>query len=241
MQVANAVGRVQGAGLELACRQWRAGAGGLPIVLLHGITGSSRDWAEVAARLDGRRVIAFDARGHGDSDWAADEDYTVDAHFADVTTALAELRIERCVLVGFSMGAGTAIVTAACAPELVAAVVVVDGYPYPEQSGGSARIARWVAGQTEATTFDPAIARRFNDLLAAGVSTRADLAPLWRVIECPALVVRGENSLVLPLETARRMVADLPHARLVTVEGAAHAIPLVRPAELAEAILSIRA
>ena len=233
--------RARGAGLELAFREWNADAHGLPVVLLHGITGSSRDWGEVAKRLDGCRVIAFDARGHGASEWAADEDYTVDAHFADVATALGELGVERCVLVGFSMGGGTAIVTAACSPELVAAVVVVDAYPYAEQSSGSARIARWVGGQTNATTFDPAIARRFNELLAAGVSTRADLAPLWRAVECPALVVRGENSSVLPAGTAVRMLQDLPHARLLTVEGVAHAIPLVRPADLAAAILSLPA
>jgi pimeloyl-ACP methyl ester carboxylesterase len=183
--------------------------------------------------LSSRRVLAFDARGHGASGWASDEDYSVDAHFADLVTALGELGIERCVLAGFSMGGGTAVMMAACAPELVAALAVVDAYPYAEQSSGSARIARWVSGQTDATTFDPAIARKFQDLLAAGVSTRADLGPLWRAVECPALVVRGERSPVLPADTAEQMLEDLPHARLVMVEGVAHAIPLVRPAELA--------
>jgi pimeloyl-ACP methyl ester carboxylesterase len=178
-------------------------------------------------------VVAFDARGHGASDWAADEAYAVDAHFADLATALDALRIERCVLCGFSMGGGTVMVTAACRPDLVAGVVVVDAYPYPAQSPGSARIARWVAGQQDGTRFDPAIARKFDDLLAAGVSTRADLASMWRTIECPTLVVRGEHSPVLPAETAAQMLTDLPQARLETVESVAHAIPLVKPEELA--------
>ena len=233
--------RIRGAALELSYREWNAESPGTPIVLLHGITGSSRDWKTVAAKLGGRRVLAFDARGHGQSDWAADEDYSVDAHFADLVCALDALNVPRCVLVGFSMGGGTAIVSGACAPERVAALVVVDAYPYAEQSSGSARIARWVSGQTDATTFDPAIARKFNDLLAAGVSTRADLGSLWRAVECPTLVVRGENSPVLPVETAARMLDDLPHARLATVEGVAHAIPVVRPVELAAAILSLPA
>ena len=225
--------RTRGAGLELAWREWGPGTGGPPLVLLHGIGGSSADWHATASHLRARRVIAFDARGHGRSDWASDEAYAVDAHFADVSTALDALEIERCLLAGFSMGGATAIMTAACLPERIAALAVVDAYPYPAQSAGSARIARWVATQRDGTKFDPAIARRFDELLSAGVSTRADLTSLWQAVECPALVVRGAESAVLPAATAARMLADLPHGRLATIDGVSHAIPHLRPRELA--------
>ncbi len=234
-------GRVPGAGLELAWRQWSADAPGLPIVALHGITGSSADWHRTAAHLD-RRVIAFDARGHGGSAWDPDEDYSVDAHFADLRTALDHLGIERCVLAGFSMGGTVAILTSACVPERIAGLAVIDSYPYPAQSPGSSRIARWVGTKAHVSRqFDPAIARHFRELLEAGISTRADLTSMWAAISCPTLIVRGEQSAVLPEPTASAMLRDLPHARLETVAGIGHGIPHERPAALAAILAAFAA
>ncbi len=226
--------RVRGAGLELAWREWNPGAAGLPIVLLHGITGSSRDWHQTASHISGRRLIAFDARGHGESDWDPGEAYAVDMHFADLAVALEALEIERCVLAGFSMGGGVAIMTAAALPDRIAAVAVIDAYPHPTQTTGSSGIASWVAGVEHGSRwFDPAISRHFRDLLAAGIATRADLRGLWEAITCEAVVVRGSESNVLPAEVAAEMLASLPQARLHTVEGVGHPIPSRRPAELA--------
>jgi pimeloyl-ACP methyl ester carboxylesterase len=127
--------------------------------------------------------------------------------------------------------------TAAGLPERVAALVVVDAYPYPRQSPGSESIARWVADRAQFTRhFDPAIARRFSELLAAGVSTRADLQSMWQAVTCPALVVRGSESEVLPESTARAMLADQPRARLETIPGVGHGIPHSHPAPLAAAL-----
>lgn len=227
--------RIPGAGLELAARTWNLDGPGLPIVALHGITNSGAQWTATADALaSGRRFIALDARGHGESDWDPGEAYAVDQHFADVATVLEALGIERCVLAGFSMGGGVAILAAACLPERVAGVAVVDAYPHPEQSPGSAGIARWVAERAHLTRrFDPAIARRFRELLDEGVATRADLRPLWAAVECPALVVRGAQSNVLLAETAEDMLRTLPHARLRTLSGVGHAIPEERPGDLA--------
>lgn len=233
------VSRIYGAGLELAVREWHAGArGGLPIVALHGITNSGAQWQATAEALPSpRRFVAIDARGHGESDWDPGEAYAVDAHFADVATALGALGIERCVLAGFSMGGGVAILSAACLPERVAGVAVVDAYPHPEQSPGSAGIARWVAERAHLTRrFDPAIARRFQELLAEGFATRADLRAMWQSIACPVLVVRGGESTVLPAETADDMLRLQPSARLETIEGVGHEILARKPRELAAAL-----
>lgn len=229
--------RVPGAGLTLAWREWNGQAPGPPLVLLHGITGSSADWRHVAVHLAGYRLIAFDARGHGESDWDPEENYAVDMHFADVATALDALAIDECTLAGFSMGGGVAILAAAAMPERVKALAVIDAYPYPSQTPGSARIARRVSTTPPGSGFDPAISRHFHELLEAGFATRADLGPMWREVACPTVIVRGAESAVLPEDTAAAMVADLPHARLVTIPGVGHGIPYAKPAELA-AILS---
>src|SRR5262245_46435680 len=137
----------------LAYREWNATAPGEPIVLLHGITGSSRDWGKVVAHLDGRRVIAFDARGHGESDWDPGEAYAGDHPFAGVVAALEGRGIERCELVGYSMGGGVTILIAAARPELVSRAVVVDTYPDPQMTPGSRRIAGWVANYAGSGTW----------------------------------------------------------------------------------------
>jgi pimeloyl-ACP methyl ester carboxylesterase len=57
----------------------------------------------------------------------------------------------------------------------------------------------------------------------------ADLWPQWRAIACPTLLVRGAESDVLSEETAKRMVDELPAARLVVVPGAGHTVPGDQP------------
>src|SRR5215207_3624151 len=95
--------------LRLACRVWPGPADATPLVFLHGLTGSGADWARIAPRLARRRTIyAWDARGHGASDWAPDAAYAGDAHFADVAGALDALGLDRCALAGFSMGGSVA-------------------------------------------------------------------------------------------------------------------------------------
>jgi pimeloyl-ACP methyl ester carboxylesterase len=235
-------GRVPGAGVELAYREWPgADPAALPLVLLHGLTGWSADWEPVVARLpDGRRIVALDARGHGASGWAADEAYAGDAHFADVATALDALAIERCIVAGYSMGGSVAILVAGALPERVAGVVVVDSYPAPEMTPGSRAIAEAIArawpGWDGAGRFDPAIARQFADQIAAGDPRRLDLWPLWEAIRSPVLLVRGELSTVLTAPLAAEMLVRQPAARLATVPGIGHAIPFAAPGVLARHI-----
>lgn len=242
------IARVPGNGLMLAYREWGAAANGaLPVVLLHGLTGSGSGWAPVAAQLAaaGRRVIALDARGHGDSDWAADAAYAGDAHFADVATALGALGIERCLLAGYSMGGGVAMLTAGALPERVAALVVVDTYPAPEMTSGSRQIAEWVAALATPRpgaprlAFDPAIARRMAEDLATGTAQRLDLWPFWETLCQPVLLVRGALSTVLPAALAAEMLARQPAARLETIPDTGHQIPFARPAALAALMLSL--
>lgn len=213
-------------------------------MLLHGIGGLGIDWAPVSERLAARRrVFAPDARGHGDSAWSAEEAYHTDAHFSDVARLLDELAIDRCVLVGYSMGGGVAILTAAALPERVAGLVVVDAYPAPEMTEGSKEIARHVAGYAGGPPllpdgrprFDPAIARHMANDLDAG-RPRMDLWTMWAAIACPVLLVRGEQSTVLPKELADEMLRRQPGASIETIAGVGHQVLFRGPQQLATAI-----
>jgi pimeloyl-ACP methyl ester carboxylesterase len=100
-----------------------------PMVLLHGMGEGAGSWEPVMAELAelGHRVIALDARGHGDSDRPGD--YSYDVLRDDVLEVLNALRIERCVLIGHSMGATTAGLLAVAAPHRVGALVLEDAVP----------------------------------------------------------------------------------------------------------------
>jgi pimeloyl-ACP methyl ester carboxylesterase len=234
-------GRVRGRDLSLRYVSWGDASGdhadAEPLILLHGIGGAVEGWRSLAAALAPRRpIVALQARGHGDSDWARDADYSTDAHFADLVSALADLGIARCSLLGFSMGGGVAMVAAAARSELVSRCVVVDAYPAPEMTQGSHGIARAIAGLRPSRwrpRIDPAIPEAFRRDLEAGVTARLDLWPFWEALDCPTLLVRGEASTVLPAPLAAEMTARQPRASLVEVEGAGHGIPFTHPEALA--------
>jgi pimeloyl-ACP methyl ester carboxylesterase len=100
---------------------------GQPIVLLHGLASSSRIWHMVASILaPGFRVLAFDQRGHGLSGKPS-SGYDFPTVARDLHAFLAELRVDRPVIVGHSWGAHVALEYAATYPERVAGIVLVDG------------------------------------------------------------------------------------------------------------------
>jgi len=109
--------------VTLAVTEWGAGA---PVVAIHGITASSLAWGEVAAALPDRRLIAPDLRGRGRSNHLPGP-YGMPRHARDIIDTLDALAVERAPLVGHSMGAFVALVTAHLFPDRVSALLLVDG------------------------------------------------------------------------------------------------------------------
>src|ERR1700749_4449273 len=107
----------------------RAGGEGTPIVLCHGLT-ASRRYVVHGSRVLGRaghRVVAYDARGHGESDAApADQSYGYPELIADLGRVVEEeVGSERFLLGGHSMGAHTAVGYALAHPERLSGLVVI--------------------------------------------------------------------------------------------------------------------
>lgn len=102
---------------------------GPPVALLHGMMGRSDAWrmeGYVEGLRGGHRVILVDARGHGRSGRPTDPaEYGLHCHAADVLAVLDDLALPSAAMCGWSMGAGTALRLAACAPERVAAVAAL--------------------------------------------------------------------------------------------------------------------
>src|SRR3954447_8750863 len=110
--------------MSLTLTGFEAGEGP-PLVVLHGLFGSARNWNTVARRLGAaRRVHALDLRNHGGSPWSDAMGY---ADMADDVRAYIEERgIGPVALLGHSMGGKAAMVLALNHPELVERLIVAD-------------------------------------------------------------------------------------------------------------------
>ncbi|XP_029956723.1 sn-1-specific diacylglycerol lipase ABHD11 [Salarias fasciatus] len=101
-----------------------------PLVFLHGLFGSKSNFHSIAKSLvqrTGRKVLTVDARNHGNSPHSPALTYEDMSN--DLMHLLAQLHIEKCVLIGHSMGGKTAMTTALTQPGLVERLVVVDISP----------------------------------------------------------------------------------------------------------------
>jgi esterase len=153
------------AAVELAAAEQGSGP---PLLILHGLFGSGRNWSSPAQRLGtAHRVFALDARNHGASPWADSMTY------ADMTEDVAAFQaargLGRAAVIGHSMGGKTAMLMALNQADAVERLVVVDVAPvtYPPELAAYVRAMRAV------------------DL--AGVARRADVdAPLAGAITSPA-------------------------------------------------------
>lgn len=98
---------------------------GPPLALFHGVTRRWQSFLPVIPMLATRwQILAWDARGHGMSDRAAD--YHVAAYVSDACEFVRATFEEPGVIYGHSLGAMVALATAAAVPELVTAVVLED-------------------------------------------------------------------------------------------------------------------
>ncbi|XP_004550252.2 sn-1-specific diacylglycerol lipase ABHD11 [Maylandia zebra] len=101
-----------------------------PLVFLHGLFGSKSNFHSIAKSLvqrTGRKVLTVDARNHGNS--PHNPVLTYEAMANDLNHLLAQLHIDKCILIGHSMGGKTAMTTALTQPALVERLVVVDISP----------------------------------------------------------------------------------------------------------------
>ena len=136
-------------GTPVPMHKW-AGAGGLQIagdswgepgrqlvVLQHGGGQTRHAWKGAGETLGraGYHVIAFDARGHGDSAWAAPDDYGSDFMVEDLCCVIAAAGAHRPILVGASMGGGVSLLAVGEGKVDAAALVLVDTAPRTEPEG----------------------------------------------------------------------------------------------------------
>jgi pimeloyl-ACP methyl ester carboxylesterase len=149
-------------GLEFHYLDWD-NDGARPILFLHGARLSAHTWDVVCLTLRDRyHSIALDARGHGDSAWSPDGTYPSDAHVSDVESLVDQLGLNDFVLVGHSMGGGTALAYATRHVDKLKALVIVDTGPAERAPGprpGLERMHNFVNGPSEFETLEEVVDR----------------------------------------------------------------------------------
>jgi len=179
--------RLKGDGLELVGEAYGDPAAP-PVLFFHG-GGQSRSAWRGSARIVGTAGyygVTFDLRGHGESDWAADGDYLLDAFGRDVEALLGQF--DRPVtLVGASRGGQAALVGGSRRPDRVRLIMLADVAPLMRDDGVDGIRAFFAEGKAGFATLDQAadsLARhldqpRIGDATRLARSMRRDAAGRW--------------------------------------------------------------
>jgi pimeloyl-ACP methyl ester carboxylesterase len=209
-----------------------------PILLIHGFASNhcmnwvGPRWVETLTGA-GRRVIAFDNRGHGQSEKLyAPADYHLDLMTRDAANLLAHLSVERADVMGYSMGARIASFLALAEPRLVRSLVLGGlGDRLVRDGGLPEAIAEALEAPSLDSLTDPT-QRLFRGFAEQTKSDRAALAACVRGshrsltleeaarINQPTLVAVGERD-TLAGDPAK-LVALLPRAEALMIPGRDH-------------------
>ena len=157
-------------GLSLYARDYAAAAGPakLPVIAIHGLTRNSADFGAIAPLIaqSGRRVLAVDVRGRGQSDRAPDPmTYQPQTYAHDILALMDQAGIARAVFLGTSMGGLITMALAAIRSKVVAAAILNDIGPEVAKEG-LARIAAYSGRQVETPGWAEAAAyvRSINEV-----------------------------------------------------------------------------
>jgi pimeloyl-ACP methyl ester carboxylesterase len=136
-------------GLKIAGDTWGDPNGPL-VVLQHGGGQTRHAWKGAGETLGnaGYHAVAFDARGHGDSEWAPADEYGQDYMVKDLICVVEALGRERPILVGASMGGGVSLIAVGESHLAASALVLVDMAPRMEPEGRR-RIQEFMAQKPE--------------------------------------------------------------------------------------------
>lgn len=241
-------------------------AGDRCVVLLHGYLESMLVWEEFVPQLYKEvRVVTLDLPGHGIS-VVTGEIHSMDFLADTVADGLRALGIERCTLVGHSMGGYVALACCERHPDMLDGLVLLSSTPNPDtpekaenrrreielvRAGKKDLLARVAPAAGFAEQNRVRMQDAIEDLseqvfvtedegivaLLGGMIARRDQNEMLRRATVPVLFILGRKDDYLPVEAAEAMVAAHPEARVVWLENSGHMGFLEEPEATARAIL----
>lgn len=228
---------------------------GDPLVFIHGLGSSSRDWQyQVEFFSPHYSILTYDVRGHGESDKPPGP-YSMALFSHDAKVLMQATEMAPAHLVGISMGGMIALQLTLDAPEMVRSLVVVNAGPDMVVRTFKQRLQLWqrfllvrifgmrkvgeVLGSKIFPDPDQAGLRTLfiehwsqNDPHAWQESLRALVG--WSVINrlgeihCPVLVISADQDYT-PVSEKEAYVQEIPNAKLVIIQDSHHATPVDQP------------
>ncbi|MEM8731049.1 MAG: alpha/beta fold hydrolase [Pseudomonadota bacterium] len=230
--------------------------GATPVLIVHGLYGSARNWGVIAKRLSDRgRVVAVDQRNHGQSEWVTPHTY------AGMAADLVEvIRAEggQMDVVGHSMGGKAAMMLALTEPELIRKLIVADIAPVTYAHSQIEHIERMRAvdlgkvtrrsdaeAQLQALGCSPALCAFFTqsldvkkkcwilnlDVLARDMDEILGFPPMHTQFTGPTLFLSGAESDYVSSEHRSEIKRLFPGARFAKIPGAGHWLHAEKPRE----------
>lgn len=220
-----------------------AGGTGRPVVLIHGLGGSSDDWGLVVPRLmtGGSKVYALDLLGYGASD-KPDVDYSIALEAATVRQFLDQEKLAQVDLVGWSMGGWVALKLAAEHPERVRTLTLIDSAGFVFNAPDPKVLRPHNRQQLEqmaalfspkASTIPSFYARDILRVMAGqdwivaraleSMYSRRDLMD-GKVgkVTMPVLLLWGSKDVLTPLAAGYAMHLQMPQSTFNVIEGCGH-------------------
>jgi len=233
-------------------------------VLIHSLALDGAFWDSVVAEVGADfELLAYDCRGHGQSDRRAGP-YTMRQFADDLAALLDHCRWTSAVIAGCSMGGCVAQAFASAYPERAKGLVLIDttawyGADAPQQWRARAakaaddgfaammpfQLDRWFSESFRKSDAAAAQARVFqaNDMAcyqaACIMLGDADLRGALRQFRGPVAVVVGKEDYATPVAMAKALHDSLPGSTLTVIEGGRHLTPVQCPQDIAAALRDV--
>lgn len=235
---------------------------GPPLLLLHGLGSSGKDWEAIVPTLAAHhRVVVPDVRGHGRSEKPAGP-YGVPLFARDIAAFCDRLGLSSVHVVGLSMGGMLAFELVVKRPDLVRSLVIINSGPdmVPRTLGmraalmlrvwllrvlGPAGLARVVAGKLFPKPEQAALRQQIEERLAQNdkdVYLRATRGLIgWSVLDrlseiaCPVLVLASDRDYT-PVHLKEAYAARISGAQVEVLKDSGHAAPAENPDQVLDAI-----
>jgi pimeloyl-ACP methyl ester carboxylesterase len=228
---------------------------GAAILLTHAYAATLQMWKPQFEAWSDYRVVGWDMRGHGGTDSPPTQDsYTEKLTVQDMASLLRHLGIEQAVIGGLSLGGYLSLEFQHAHPEMVRALVLCNtgpGYRSDDGRAGWNDFSIGYAKRLEEKGLEglgrgiEIEATRGYQRSAAGLAfagrgilTQRDSVVIDHLgtIDVPTLIVWGADD-ARYRSGCEYMASKIPGAKLVTVEGAGHAVNLYQPAAFNDAVL----
>ena len=153
-------------GLKIAADVWGSDNKKL-VILLHGGGQTRHAWGETGKKLAeaGYHSVALDLRGHGDSEWHSDGDYTIKAYKEDLVSIIKELN-KPASLIGASLGGMASLLLAGdeVNSNLCTSLIMVDIGIYPDPAGSDRIVSFMLSGEAGFESLED-VAKSISDYL----------------------------------------------------------------------------